>query len=710
MDRMQKIVADIVARSKYEGVDVSDTLAAFVCRTVVHEDTNRFCLDGDVDADGIADLTARSITVLLQKDSPALETIKMQLDFDLCYVKHEEEVDKVRAVKAKKIANLHRSIALLQPNGTSDFDTLTTLYRQIFTLLMVHTDAEKSNDRNIEREVAAALESVFPRIGFGLLSPTRLILGGARSCRLKSFVTMSGDDKKLQLKELASIVGGIRLFNREIGKGGAGITLTLDTIHDHVAQVTRLASEEMEEASQVCTEYTEVLLHMHHAKHNVPRERIDRWQEELNNKRQFLSYLQSLYEDIDVSTEKIRRLIATFDTELAALKALVGARTSLPKGQVYPAFEALSKAWDELDNEHQLLLARSRSIKALMQFKDSFTRTLSPQSEWILQAKRTGMPPQDEWFADNQQSLEMAAPSKPPTAASSSSHGSHHDAKHQDDNESRHDDVPVRMSVESTPEFMQLPLEYQGYCPWTIVQRGGLLLPGDPSLGVIQFRNAYHVFVNERALDAFMANPAWYVQSVHDFVVRKPELIYLLRLQESFPDTSMASLMRWTSNPAHRAHVHPLLAPQAVEKVDASTATPVHFVEKNLDVNYEWNEWSLRRRAVQIANLRSYKTVSVQTTLSNFRKDVDQQVWLPADHATQTGHDKGTNPTKTIAYFAGKSVPPTIAITTTVGLRGTPSDQKNVPSKFVQDGKEDDIDEKDATEGRPAIVSYTFDL
>ncbi|CAK4204436.1 unnamed protein product [Aphanomyces euteiches] len=635
MDRMQKIVADIVARCKYEGVDVSDTLAAFVCRTVVHEDTNRFCLDGDVDADGIADLTARSVTVLLQKDSPALETIKMQLDFDLCYVKHEEEVDKVRAVKAKKIANLHRSIALLQPNGTSDFDTLTTLYRQIFTLLMVHADAEKSNDRNIEREVAAALESVFPRIG------------------LKSFVTMSGDDKKLQLKELASIVGGIRLFNREIGKGGAGITLTLDTIHDHVAQVTRLASEEMEEASQVCTEYTEVLLHMHHAKHNVPRERIDRWQEELNNKRQFLSYLQSLYEDIDVSTEKIRRLIATFDTELSALKALVGARTSLPKGQVYPAFEALSKAWDELDNEHQLLLARSRSIKALMQFKDSFTRTLSPQSEWILQAKRTGMPPQDEWFADNQQSLEMAAPSKPPTATSSSSHGTHHDAKHQ-----------------------------------------GLLLPGDPSLGVIQFRNAYHVFVNERALDAFMANPAWYVESVHDFVVRKPELIYLLRLQESFPDTSMASLMRWTSNPAHRAHVHPLLAPHAVEKVDASTATPVHFVEKNLDVNYEWNEWSLRRRAVQIANLRNYKTVSVQTTLSNFRKDVDQQVWLPADHATQTGHDKGTNPTKTIAYFAG--------------LRGTPSDQKHAPSKFVQDGKEDD--EKDATEGRPAIVSYKFDL
>jgi hypothetical protein len=42
---------------------------------------------------------------------------------------------------------------------------------------------------------------------------------------------------------------------------------------------------------------------------------------------------------------------------------------------------------------------------------------------------------------------------------------------------------PMRMSVDSTPDFMHLPLEYQGYCPWTIAQRSGLLLPGDPSLG-----------------------------------------------------------------------------------------------------------------------------------------------------------------------------------------------------------------------------------
>ena len=64
---------------------------------------------------------------------------------------------------------------------------------------------EPGADRPAEREIAAALESVFPRIG------------------LKAFTALPNDDKVAQLHELANIVLGIRLFNRESGKGGAGL-------------------------------------------------------------------------------------------------------------------------------------------------------------------------------------------------------------------------------------------------------------------------------------------------------------------------------------------------------------------------------------------------------------------------------------------------------------------------------------------------------
>ena len=56
-------------------------------------------------------------------------------------------------------------IVEVRAKSSSDFESLTVLYRQIFSYLMVHAqqDAEKQPSNAVELEVAAALESVFPR-------------------------------------------------------------------------------------------------------------------------------------------------------------------------------------------------------------------------------------------------------------------------------------------------------------------------------------------------------------------------------------------------------------------------------------------------------------------------------------------------------------------------------------------------------------------
>lgn len=51
----------------------------------------------------------------------------------------------------------------------------------------------------------AALQSVFPQTELG------------------TFMALTKVDKEKQLKELTNIVCGIRLFNRDCGKGGEGI-------------------------------------------------------------------------------------------------------------------------------------------------------------------------------------------------------------------------------------------------------------------------------------------------------------------------------------------------------------------------------------------------------------------------------------------------------------------------------------------------------
>ena len=87
----------------------------------------------------------------------------------------------------------------------------------------------------------------------------------------------------------------------------------------------------------------------------------------------------------------------------------------------------------------------------------------------------------------------------------------------------------MKLSIESTPEFMQLPLEYQGFCPWTMVNRHGLLLPGKPAIGVVRYQNMFFVFAHATALNAFMRAPEEYKQGVLVLAQRAPELIHLLR-------------------------------------------------------------------------------------------------------------------------------------------------------------------------------------
>jgi len=44
--------------------------------------------------------------------------------------------------------------------------------------------------------------------------------------------------------------------------------------------------------------------------------------------------------------------------------------------------------------------------------------------------------------------------------------------------------------------------------------------------------------------------------------------------------------------------------------VDKELQCPIHFVEKNIEPNYHWNEWDLRKKALQMANIRKKLTVT----------------------------------------------------------------------------------------------------
>jgi len=71
-----------------------------------------------------------------------------------------------------------------------------------------------------------------------------------------------------------------------------------------------------------------------------------------------------------------------------------------------------------------------------------------------------------------------------------------------------------RLLPQTTPDFMQTPLDYLGFCVWSIVKRNGLLIPGKPALGVYRYKDKNCVFSDERAINEFLKDPEVYLNGV----------------------------------------------------------------------------------------------------------------------------------------------------------------------------------------------------
>jgi hypothetical protein len=330
------------------------------------------------------------------------------------------------------------------------------------------------------------------------------------------------------------------------------------------------------------------------------------------------------------------------------LQGMVGGRAAVPKEHVYPKFDAVAAAWFALDEELRVVESRVAVLEELHAFRESYAATLGPHSAVSRQARLEGPPIQDE---------AAPSPDKPETPAAD-------EPEDFDDLPQGDEGGPVRLSVETTPEFMQLPLEYQGFCGWTCANKGGLLLPGKPGLGVVRYRGAHYVFASAEALRDFFKDPEGARQGVVEAATKRPELVHLLRLQDQYPGTSIAKILAAAASKraASRGGVEgqrtaqggaaaALLAPPVMK--DAACETPLHFVEKNMDPSYEFNEWALRRRALRLAALKKSATTSCQTDASSYRRDNASQVFLPKISSTQTRKESGTQPPLRIQYLQG---------------------------------------------------------
>ncbi|KAA0159307.1 hypothetical protein FNF31_04896 [Cafeteria roenbergensis] len=518
-------------------------------------------------------------------------------------------------------------------------------------------------------EVAAVVESVFPRSA------------------LKPFLDLSGEERMARLEEVSALCLGIRLFNGRQGRSTAPIADTPE-LAQHLAQRTATESSRVVEAARsACDAYAAALGQGPAALQaaldasgvegaDARKARAARWVRENANRRQLLAMASAVHADVGLALEHIAALREDIEAGVEELRRMVEGQASVPKSEVFPRFHALAEAWMAVEAEGEAVGVRAEALASLRPFAAPAVCSLG------LAAARAA----------------RAAKTSPATlgGADSSSAGAQ---------------SVERLQLEATPEAMELPLSLLAQCPVLLagvnlfegadadadaddVSPGpGVLVTGDPSLGVLRWNHKQFVCSSEAASRAFMRRPAQTFEAALAAAAAAPELVRYLQVEAEVPAMDLGALIAAHAGPppessrvdrgdpvsSERVAMAAMLLPKpgsaaggsaallamtdpgaslaatsaAGRKRDAGTDTPVHFVESRILPKYTSSEWELRRRALQAASLHNCATHSTQTDRSHFRRETDTQAWGRRSATVQTGVDAGTNPIHRKTFVVG---------------------------------------------------------
>ncbi|XP_060931407.1 cilia- and flagella-associated protein 206 isoform X2 [Limanda limanda] len=593
---IKNIIREIVQECAVRGHVVSDTLVAFMVKAVVLDPRNGFNVDRTLTKQDVQKLEELCLDKLMEKCSPSLDTIKMQVYFDINYASRREFLEEIQRVLDSMLSPVSRDITDSRGKTREELDAL---YRKIMTYIVLRSGMGSPTDDNTMQEATAALQSVFP--------PTEL----------GTFMVLLKKEKEKQLNELTMIVTGIRIFNKASRKRGQETDLLPDVLNGTLPVISNSIEKELSASQSLAWKYTAVLEKLTDSDHQPEELEVSSsvlLRQALYNIRQHEVFLKMLLADACLCAKRVEFLQTELLSQMKLLKETVQSKTAVPTANVFPLFKALSDVWSGLRDEGQLL-------SILNNIKLSLQPLLSSQANIFSEAYLGDLLEASEVKTDEQRLTE-----------SSDERIIQAEMKTQE-----------WLLPEATSSCNDLLLQYNGVCGYTLVNRDGLLLPGNPQIGVMIHKEKLYAFSSKEAALKFASRPDDFIAEVAEKAKLSPELIQFLKLHQQLSCVSPYCEMQ----PRESLLVKP------ITKCESSTQTDLHPVETNIVKSYELNEWELRRKAIRQANLRTKVTHSAQTDLSHMRRENITQTWLPKDAACQSKRDGESNVPRPQVYLAG---------------------------------------------------------
>ncbi|KAJ1515533.1 hypothetical protein HMI56_003927 [Coelomomyces lativittatus] len=563
----------------------SETLAAYLVRATVLNPSHGFQVDSVFTKQDVDRLIELCTQKLVQLNDPESETVQMQVYFDTTFPLQADYLHQEKQMRKNTVANVLREIT-----GTRTVKTLPQLewlYRNMVSYVLLKSGMGSSSlsDGIAAREATVALESVFPQ------------------SEVSTFLALGWADQERQLNGLTQLVGGIRLFNYHLNKASKD---QLDNLPELCAKEIKDAFQIIEERNKYIHEKLTALVHVARAPQTTPQTNpvssVGRVLDAIIFYRQLLIYMDALKAQIQKSSSVLSTLDEKMTEQLNLLQSACKSRMAVPVDQVYPLFMTLYSIWEAFQDELFLNAFRRGVLDRLCLHADSFEIHVDPSSS-------IGHP-EEEKKKTTEEIIQQAMVLQDTLTLMKK--GSLMEVLHPG----------------NTSQYYQLPLEFSGFCPITLTHHAGLVVPGNWNIGALKYKDKVYLCASMEAAKAFVSAPEETISKVILLAREKMGLVQLLQLYGYFP--SIQALEN-----AH-SFTRDMLLSKTPLVCESSTQCDVHIIDPYFDPKYEWNEWTMRKKALMLVNLRKKKTHGCQTQVSHFKRDNCSQIYLPKVKSVQT--------------------------------------------------------------------------
>jgi len=584
---------------------LSEPLAAALIRAQICQRTN-----GKTHAieECTTEETQECVKRLSSKKDMGVLTLRLQYSFENTCVQ-VDQLSKNAKENTERSQQRHLQ-KVLECENLHIAKNISTLYKSIYEYLLSF-ESDEEHSRLTEREIAAALQSVFPK------------------AEIPTYQRSSPEIKELEITRIPCLVIGVRLFNKFNEKGGNGIPDLRNSALKHYDSLLKELENEIQLEKKQIKKYEEVLNHEHKNPGSISS-RVSELQQELAYRQQYLFYTREIQQNSLKQYNQLQSDCSHYDIDLQNIKQIMDGKMAIAKSKVFPYFQTLGKIYFSFRDSLNFLQKQKISWNQLLVFKNEhFHSTLNPQDFNIIDK--------------NPAPLAFSILSKIST-----------------DTKSELFRIPKTGLQNKTNK---ISLEIQGFCVVCLTDRRGFAIKGNLDFGVIKYKKFYYSFYAPEAMVAFAEDPEKYLDRFAKVGVSFPWFIRLLNIQNQLLSLALPQ----------RSSEREILKPVPFEnfaearitgfiKKSIGINTPTHILtHAERDPHYHWNEWQMRRDALKWTNLRTKKTSSCQTNDSHFKRDAQTQDYLkfPNKDETmpgvecQTMRDDSTSMPVVSKYIAG---------------------------------------------------------